>query len=76
MNEKGRREKNDGNENMNMDDNEKTEVGTDEGSFAEENWTEPQQTQVLKWTEPDMTMTTETRRGGHRYKSEVEQVRQ
>ena len=34
VNEKGTSEKNDGNENMCMDDNENIEVGSDEGSFA------------------------------------------
>ena len=66
VNEKGTREKNVGNENMIMDYNEKIEVGSDKGSFAEEDWNEPEQTQVPKWTEPDMPMTTETRRGGRK----------
>ena len=40
VNQKGTREKNDGNKNMSMDDNEKTEVGSDDGSFVEECWNE------------------------------------
>ena len=62
VNEKGTREKNDGNENMSMDDNEKIEADSDEGSFAEEDWNDPEQDEVPKWTEPDMPMTTETRK--------------
>ena len=73
VNEKGTREKNDGNENVSMDDNEKIEVGSDEGSFAEEDWNDPVQNVVSKWTQPDLQMTTETRKGGiKRY--EVQQV--
>ena len=43
VNEKGTRDKNDGNEDVSMDDNEKIEVDSDEGSFAEENWNDPEQ---------------------------------
>ena len=35
VNEKGTREKNDGNEDVSMDDNEKIEVDSDEGFFPE-----------------------------------------
>ena len=66
VNGKGTREKNEGNDCMSMDDNEKMEVGSDEGSFAEENWNEPEQDEVPKWTEPDQPMTRETRKGGGR----------
>ena len=66
INEKGTREKNDGNEGMNMDDNEKTEVGSDERSFADENWRQLEQDEVPKLTEPDQPMTKETRRGGRK----------
>ena len=38
VNEKGTREKNGGNEDVSMDDNEKIEVDLDKGSFAEEDW--------------------------------------
>ena len=75
VNEKGTREKNDGNENMSMDDNEKLEEGSHEGPFVEEDWNEPEQNEVPKWTEPDLPMTTETRRGGAQEdKYEVQQV--
>ena len=64
VNEKGTREKNDGNEDVSMNDNEKTEVILDEGSFAEEDWNDPEeQNEVPKWTEPDQPMTTGTRKG-------------
>ena len=53
VNEKDTREKNDGNEDASMDNNEKIEVNSDEGSFAEEDWNDPEQNEVPKWTEPD-----------------------
>ena len=52
VNEKGTREMNDGNENVSMDYSEKMEVDSDEGSFAEEDWNDPEQNKVPKWTEP------------------------
>ena len=48
VNEKGTREKNDGNEDVSMDDNEKIEVDSDEGSFAEEDWNDSDQNEVPK----------------------------
>ena len=63
VNEKGTREKNDGNEDVSMDDNEKIEVDSDEGSFAEEDWNNPEQNEVPKWTEPDLPMTRGIRKG-------------
>ena len=60
-NEKCTREKNDGNENLSMDDNEKIKVSWDESSFAEEDRNEPEQNEIPKWTEPDLQK--ETRRG-------------
>ena len=66
VNEKSTKEKNDGNENVSMDDNEKIEVYSDKGSFAEENWNDPEQNEVPNWTEPDLQMTKETRKGGRR----------
>ena len=66
VNEKGTWEKNYGNENKSMDVNEKIEAGSDGGSFAEEDWNDPEQKEVPKWTEPDMPMTTETRKGGRK----------
>ena len=44
VSEKGTREKNDGNQDVSMDDNEKIEVDSDEGSFAEEDWNDPGRT--------------------------------
>ena len=35
--------KNDGNENLSLDDNEKIEVESDAGSFVEEDWNDPEQ---------------------------------
>ena len=61
VNEKDTREKNDGK--MSMHDNER--IGSDEGSFVEEDWNEPEQDEVPGWTEPDKAMTIDTRRGGH-----------
>ena len=66
VNEKGTREKTDGNENMSIDDDEKIEVNLDEDSFAEEDWNEPDQNEVPGWTQPDKPMTMETRRGGRK----------
>ena len=62
VNKKGTREKNDGSEDVSMDDNEKIEVDSDEGSFAEEDWNDPEQSEVPKWTEPDLPMPTGTRK--------------
>ena len=66
VNEKATREKYDGNKNMSMDDNEKLEADSDGGAFAEEDWNDPEQDEVPKWTEPDISMTTETRKGGRK----------
>ena len=63
VNEKGIREKNDGNEDVSIDDNEKIEVDLDEWSFAEEDGNDPEQNEIPKWTEPDQPMTTGTRKG-------------
>ena len=72
VNEKGTRAKNDGNEDVSMDDNEKIEVDSDEGSFAEEDWNDPEQNMVPRWTELDLPRTPRTRndnrkRTGKRY---------
>ena len=64
VNEKRTREKNDGNEKVSMDDDEKIEVDSDKGSFAEEDWNDPEQNEVPKWTEPDLQK--ETRRGARK----------
>ena len=66
VNEKGTREKNDGNEDVSMDDNEKIEVDSDKGSFAEEDWNDAEQNEVPEWTETDQPMTTWTRKGDHK----------
>ena len=42
VNEIGTREKNDGNEDVSMDDNEKIVEDSDAGSFAEEDWNDPE----------------------------------
>ena len=63
VNEKGTRGKNDGNEDVSMDDKENIEMDSDEGSFAEEDWNDPELNKVPKCTEPDQPMTTGTRIG-------------
>ena len=63
VNKIGTREKNGGNEEVSMDDNEKTDVDSDEGSFAEEGCNDPEQNEVPRWTEPDLPMITGTRKG-------------
>ena len=62
VNEKGTREKNDGNENLSLDDNEKIEAD----SFVEEDWNDPDQGEVPKWTEPDLPIPAGTRRGNRK----------
>ena len=49
-----------------MVDKEKIDVLSDEGSFAEEDWNEPDQNGMPEWIEPYKLMTTETRRGGYK----------
>ena len=49
-----------------MDDNEKLEINSDEGSIVGEDWNEPELDEVPEWTKPDKPMTMETRRGGNR----------
>ena len=66
VNEKGTREKNDGNEGMSLDDNEKIEADSEEESFVEEYWNDPEQDEVPKWTEPDLPMTTGNRSGNRK----------
>ena len=67
MNEKGTSERNDGNEDVSMDDNENIEVDSDKGSFAEEDWNDPEQNEVPKWTKPDLPMTTGTGKGDRKW---------
>ena len=64
VNDKGTREKNDGDGNVRMDDNEKIEIDSDEGSFAEEDWNDPEQNEVPKWTDQDLQK--ENRRGARK----------
>ena len=77
VNEECTRENSGGNGDVSVDDNDKIEVDLDEGSFAEEDWNDPEQNEVPKWTEPDLPMTTWTKKGdckrtGNRH--EVQQV--
>ena len=72
VNEKGTREKNDGNEDLSLYDNEKIEADSEAESFVEEDWNDPEQDEVPKWTEPDLPITAGTRsdnrkRTGMRY---------
>ena len=48
VNEKGTREKNNGSDDVSMEDNEIIEVDSDKGSFAEEDWNDPEQKEVPK----------------------------
>ena len=66
VNEKGTREKNDGNENLSLDDNEKIGGESDAGSFVEEDWNDPEQDEVPKWMEPDRPTPPETRTGNRK----------
>ena len=66
VNEKGTREKNDGNEDVSMDDNEKIDANSDAGSFAEEDWNDPEQNEVPKRAEPDLPKTAGTRNGNRK----------
>ena len=66
VNEKGTREKNDSNENLSLDDNEKIGGESDAGSFVEEDWNDPEQDEVPKWMEPDRPTPPETRTGNRK----------
>ena len=66
VNEKGTREKNDGNEDVSMNDNEKIDAGSDAGSFAEEDWNDPEQNEMTKWMETDLPKTAGTRNGNRK----------
>ena len=63
VNEKSTREKNDANEDVSMDDNEKMEADSDAESFVEEEMNDPEQNEVPKWTEPDLPITAGTGSG-------------
>ena len=56
MNEKGTRDKNDGNENLSLDDNEKIDADSEVESLLEEDWNDPEQGEVPRWTEPDLSI--------------------
>ena len=66
VNEKGTREKNVGNEDLSLDDNEKIEADSEAESFVEEDWDDPEQDEVPKWTEPDLPITAGSRIGNHK----------
>ena len=66
VNEKGTREKNDGNDNLSLDDNEKIEVESEAGSFVEEDSNDPEQSELPKWTEPDLPISSGTRSGNRK----------
>ena len=66
VNEKGTREKNDGDEGVSMEENEKIDADSDAGTFAEENCNDSEQSEVLKWTEPILPRTAETRTGNRK----------
>ena len=66
VNEKGTREKNDGNEDVSMDDNEKIDADSNAWSFAEQDWNDPEQSEVPKWTELDLPRTAEIRTGNRK----------
>ena len=66
VNEKGTREKYDGNEGLSLDDNEKIEADSEAESFVEEDWNDQEQDEVPKWTEPDLPITAGTRSGNRK----------
>ena len=66
LNIKGTRLKNDGNKDVSMDDNEKIDEDSNTGSFAEEDWNDPEQNEVPKWTEPDLPKTVGIRNGNRK----------
>ena len=74
VNEKGTREKNDGNEvieegtnaPLDLDPNEVIEADDETLPYAEEDWQDPEQTEVPKNLEPDLLFTIQTRQGDGR----------
>ena len=66
VNEKGTRDKNGGNENLSLDDNEKMDADSEAESFVEEDWNDPDQGEVPKWTEPDLSIAAGTRSGNRK----------
>ena len=72
VNGKSTRDKNDGNENLSLDDNETIDADSEAESFLEEDWNDPEQGEVPRWTEPDLsipagTMSGNRKRTGMRY---------
>ena len=69
VNQKGTREKNDGNEGveegssppLDLDPNEVIEANEETLTYAEEDWQDPEQTEVPKNLEPDLSFTIQTR---------------
>ena len=66
VNEKGTTEKNDGDEGVSMKDNEKIDADSDAGSFAEEGWNDPEQSEVPECKEIELPRTAETRTGNRK----------
>ena len=66
VSEKGTREKNGGNEGLSLDDNEKIEADSEAESFVEEDWNDPEQDEVPKWTDQDLPITAGTRSGNRK----------
>ena len=62
-NKKDTREKNDDNEYLNLDDNEKVEADSEAESFVEEDWNDPEQDEVPKWAEQDLPIPAGTEPG-------------
>ena len=66
VNEEGIRKKNDGKEDLSLDDNEKIEADSEAETFVEEDWNNPEQDEVPNWTEPDLPITAGTRSGNRK----------
>ena len=66
VNERGTRDKNDGNENLSLDDNEIIDADSEAESFLEKDWNDPEQGEVPRWTEPDLSIPAGTRSGNRK----------
>ena len=53
-------------EGLSLDDNEKIEADSEAESFVEEDWNDPKQDEVPKWTELDLPITAGTRSGNRK----------
>ena len=51
---------------MSLDDNEKIDADSEAESFVEEDWNDPDQGEVPKWTEPDLSIAAGTRSGNRK----------